>query len=119
MRRNRVRSSSPKIGDDFCEAVVREGADELTLRGEEEEGMLRTFVDTTNVGDSRWEPPPVDEDWHAMCQAMFAGVEGPDHLQVRRGGKNGRLCTTSTLRCTKRSTSRSRAATRKQRRCGR
>ena len=33
-------------------------ADELTLR-REEAGVLRTFVDTTNVGDSGWEPPLV------------------------------------------------------------
>ena len=38
----------PKFSEDFPEAVAREG-----LRGEE--GMLRTFVDATNVGDSRWE----------------------------------------------------------------
>ena len=46
----------PKLTTDFREAVTREGADELTLtlRDEEEEGMLRNFVDTTDVGDSRW-----------------------------------------------------------------
>ena len=32
--------------------VGREGADELTLR-REENGMLRTFTDTANVGNSR------------------------------------------------------------------
>ena len=32
---------------------VREGADELTLR-DEEEGVLRNFTDTTDAGDSRW-----------------------------------------------------------------
>ena len=40
--------------------------------------MLRTFIDATNVGDSRWEAPLVDEDWHAMCQAMCAGGEGAE-----------------------------------------
>ena len=34
----------------FLESVVREGADELTLRAEDE-GVLRT-IDTTDVGDS-------------------------------------------------------------------
>ena len=51
----------PKFATDFPEPVVREGADELTLR--REEGMLRTFMDTTTVGDSAWEPTLVDEDW--------------------------------------------------------
>ena len=41
---------NPKFTTDFPEAVVREGADELTLRAEE--GLLRTFADTTDVGDS-------------------------------------------------------------------
>ena len=66
----------PKFTTDFPEAVVREGADEQTLRADGE-GALRTFIDTTNVGDKkRWEPPLVDEDWHAVCQAIFQGVEG-------------------------------------------
>ena len=38
--------------------------------------MLRTFIDTTDVGDSGWGPPLIDEDWHAICQAIFQGVEG-------------------------------------------
>ena len=37
---------------DIPEAVAREGADGLTLR-REKEGVLRTFIDTTNVGDSK------------------------------------------------------------------
>ena len=65
----------PKFTTDFREAVVREGADELTLR-KEEEGMLRTFIDTTNVGDSGWRPPFMDEDWDATCQVIYNGVEG-------------------------------------------
>ena len=93
----------PKFTEDFPgSGAVREGADELTLR-REEEGMLRTLVETTSVGDSRWRAPLVDEHWHAMCQAICTGVDGQ--------------CTTSTSRCTKRSTSRSRAATRQQLRC--
>ena len=38
----------PQFTVDFPAAVVREGADEVTLR--REEGMLRTFINTTNVG---------------------------------------------------------------------
>ena len=40
--------------------VLREGADELTMR-REEEGLLRTVIDTTNVEDNKWVPPLVDE----------------------------------------------------------
>ena len=43
----------PKLTTDVREVVTREGADEQTLP-DEEEGMLRNFVDTTDVGDSRW-----------------------------------------------------------------
>ena len=62
---------------DFPEAVVLEGADELTLRPEEE-GTLRTCMDTTDVGYSRWGPPLVDEDWHAIWQAVFQGIDGSE-----------------------------------------
>ena len=54
-----------------------EGAEELTLR-RGEEGGLRTFIDTTTEGDSRWGPPLVDEDWHAICQAIFKDIEGEE-----------------------------------------
>ena len=64
----------PKLSAGFPGAVVREGADELTLRGEE--GVRRTFIDTTNVQDQRRVPPLVDVGWHACCQAMFQGIEG-------------------------------------------
>ena len=44
--------------------------------------MLRTFIDATNEGDSRWGgrwgPPLVDEDWHAVCQAITKDVEGTE-----------------------------------------
>ena len=41
----------PKFTTDFPEVVVRQGADDLTLRAEEELA-LRTFTDTKDVGDS-------------------------------------------------------------------
>ena len=64
----------PKFGEDCTEAAVREAVEELTLR-RGEEGGLRTFIDTTNVGDNRWRPPLVDADWHAACQAIYEGSE--------------------------------------------
>ena len=51
---------NPKFTTDFPGAVVREGADELTLCAHVEE-VVRTCV-----GNRRWEPPHVDEDWHAI-----------------------------------------------------
>ena len=65
----------PKFSADFLEAVVREGAEEMTLK-RDEEGMLRTFVNTTNVKDSEWKPTLVNEDWHAVFQAIYKGVNG-------------------------------------------
>ena len=58
-------------------AVVREGPDEFTLRAQEE-GAVRSFIDVTNVGDKRWGPSLVDDDWLAICQAIYKGVEGPE-----------------------------------------
>ena len=43
----------PKFTTDVREVVTREGADELSLR-DEEDGVLRNFTDTSDVGDSRW-----------------------------------------------------------------
>ena len=57
-----------KVGDLHRE--TRSNADELTLRAHEE-GVLRTCIDTSNVGDQRWGPPLVDAEWHAFCQAIF------------------------------------------------
>ena len=57
----------PKCTTVVLGAVSREGADE--------EGVVRTFIDTPNVGDQRWEPPLADADWHAFCQTICQGVE--------------------------------------------
>ena len=73
----------PRFATDFPGAVVPEGVDDVRLRADEE-GVLRTFINTTNVGNKRWSPPLVDEDWHALCQAMFHGVEGPEEAMSCR-----------------------------------
>ena len=57
--------------------VIREGADELTLQAHEV-GVRRTCIDTAYVVDHRWEPPVVDADWHAFCQAVYRGTEGQE-----------------------------------------
>ena len=58
------------------EAAVRELVEELTLR-RDEEGVLRTFIDPANVGDIKWEPPPVDEEM-ARSLPSHTGVEGAE-----------------------------------------
>ena len=68
----------PKSTTDFPEAVVREGAGPPTVRADVE-GMLRTFIDTPNLGDKKiGEPPLVEEDWHAGCKAIYKGVDGTE-----------------------------------------
>ena len=42
----------PKFTTDFPEYVVREGADELTVRADED-GALRTFIDTPQCGEQK------------------------------------------------------------------
>ena len=61
----------------FPDAAVREGFDELTL-GRCEEGMLRAFINNSQLGNSGWRLPFVDEDWHAVCHAICTGVEERD-----------------------------------------
>ena len=66
----------PKFNKEiFPNAFIRKGVGELTLRTGEA-GTLHTFINTANVGAGRWRPPLVDEDWHAVCQAIYKGVEG-------------------------------------------
>ena len=55
----------PKFSEDSPEAS-REGADDLTQRAEEV-NTLKACI----TGENRWEPPLVDADWHAFCQANY------------------------------------------------
>ena len=71
--------SSLKMMEEACELTVRR----------EEPGMLRAFVDITNVGDSGWEPPLVDE---------------TGHLQRHRGIEMGEFVLQPMWSCTKRPT---------------
>ena len=66
----------PKFSEDYPEAAIREGADELTLRAEEV-GTL-TCINIDHVEDDRWEPLLVDADWHAFCQAIYKGIKGTE-----------------------------------------
>ena len=66
----------PKFTADFPEAVVLEGADETLRR---EEGMLRTYSDTTNVGEGHrsWMRTGMQ-----MCHAVYKGVDGQERETV-------------------------------------
>ena len=73
-----VHVKKPQFSEVFPDAVIREGADELTLRAKEV-GSRRTFIDTKHTYQvERWEPPLVDADWHAFCQAVCKGIEGKE-----------------------------------------
>ena len=58
-----------------------------------EEGVFRTFIDTSNVGDQRWEPPPVDADCYACL---------PGHFPGSRRTRAGSHVFTTARTCTKR-----------------
>ena len=64
----------PHFSEAFPEAVIREGADELTLLADEV-GTQRAFINTKHIEFERWGPPLVDADWHAFCQATYKGIE--------------------------------------------
>ena len=51
-----IQEKKPQFSEDFADAVIREGADELAL-GAEEVGALRTFIDTQHIELERWGPP--------------------------------------------------------------
>ena len=81
-----------KIGDEEKNSAIKavgpdfnqKGVDELTLRTGEE-GTLRSFTNTAKT--RTWGPPLLDEDWHAVCQAIQQGRRGTGMgelvLQVR------------------------------------
>ena len=65
----------PKFNKEvYQNAAVREGW--TRQRFKKVKLAHRSFNNTASVGASRWGPPLVDEDWHAMCPAICKGVEG-------------------------------------------
>ena len=58
----------PMFATELSGAVIREGADEFTLRAQEE-GVLRPFIGTSNVGDKKWVP-------HARRQGLACLLPG-------------------------------------------
>ena len=69
------RVKNAKIGEDHSE-VLREGADDLTLRAEEVD-TLKACINVGHIGEILG-PPLVDADWHAFCQAIREGIEGSE-----------------------------------------
>ena len=67
----------PQFSEAFPEATIREEADELTLRADEEDTQ-RAFTNTEHIEFERWGPPLVDADWHAFCQAIYNKIEGKE-----------------------------------------
>ena len=53
--------------------VVREGADELTLRAEECDTLNRVYQCGSHCffQKKKWGPPLVDADWYAFYQAIL------------------------------------------------
>ena len=70
----------PKCTADFLEVVVREGADELTLRCAA--SSTPRMWETADEGQ-----PLVDKDWHAVYEGV-RGLRGPV-LQVRGAARSG------------------------------
>ena len=82
----------PQFSEDLPDAVIREGADELTLRAEEV-GSARTFFYAKHVELERRGPPLVGADWHAFCETIYKGIEGKEWEALHyhhRDQKNGR-----------------------------
>ena len=70
-RRQRLfRVVRPKISGDSSE-VLREGADDLTLRAEEFDTQ-KACINVDHIDEKCW------ADWHAMCQTIQKGIEGSE-----------------------------------------
>ena len=67
----------PKFEEGCPEVSIREGPEELTLRTEEV-GSPKACINVDHIVEDRCGPPLVDADWHALCQAIYKGIEGRD-----------------------------------------
>ena len=61
----------PNVPEGCQQVTVRESPEELTLRAEEV-GTWKSYINVDHTA------PPVDYDWHALCQALHKGIEGED-----------------------------------------
>ena len=72
-----LRQGTRKFSEDFPEAVIREEADELTLRADEV-GTLKAFINIDHIEYDRWRPPLADAGWHTFCQTIYEGIKGDE-----------------------------------------
>ena len=70
-------SKNQQFSEAYPEAAIREGSDELTLRADEV-GTLWAFINKDHIKFERGEPPLVDADWRAFCQATCTGFDEED-----------------------------------------
>ena len=66
----------PKVPEG-SDVTIRESHDEQTSRAEEV-NTSKAYIDVDHIKKERWEPPLVDADWYAFCQALYKGIEGKD-----------------------------------------
>ena len=64
--------ASADLASDGSASVV-EGEDVLTLHPEER-GSQKLFVDTSRIPKEKWGPPLMQEDWVALCQALYQSI---------------------------------------------
>ena len=55
-------------------AKIKEGADDLTLRADEE-ALAFTFFGTKEINIEECGPSLANEDWHAICQVLYQSIE--------------------------------------------
>ena len=61
--------------------VIQDYEAKVFYRSATDAGVQKDFVDTTKMDNHRWRPPLVDEDWHALCQAVYVGVDQAEWLE--------------------------------------
>ena len=66
---------------EVCPEVLREGADDLTLRAEELD-TLKACINVDHNEENKWRPPLVDADWYPFCQAVYKGIEGKESEEL-------------------------------------
>ena len=51
---------------------------------------MKACINIDHIECSRWEPPLVDADCYAVCQAIFPGLEGEHYREMSKasGAKN-------------------------------
>ena len=56
---------------------MAEGDDQLTLRTREQ-GAQKLFIDTAKISVEKWEPSFGQENWAAICLALYQSIEAKE-----------------------------------------